>query len=83
MRINEHQKKGCEKVMDFEGNYLKLKLYPQFKNIAKGVYIVYSVYIPKASNFSNKISCFNYHSELDSMFQHSISSKGTCYDTST
>jgi hypothetical protein len=39
MKINEHQNKGCEKVMDFEGNYLKLKLYPPLKNAAKGVYI--------------------------------------------
>jgi hypothetical protein len=38
--INEHQKKGCDKAMDFEGNYLKLKLYPPLKNATEGVYIV-------------------------------------------
>jgi hypothetical protein len=40
MKINEHQKKGCEKVMDSERNYFKLKLYPPLKNATKGVYIV-------------------------------------------
>jgi len=39
MRINEHRKKGCDKVMDFEGNPLKLKLYPPLINAMEGVYI--------------------------------------------
>ncbi len=39
MRINEHRKKGCEKAIDFERNYFKLKLYPPLKNATKGVYI--------------------------------------------
>jgi len=32
MRINEHQKKGCDKAMDIEGNPFKLKLYPPLRN---------------------------------------------------
>jgi hypothetical protein len=40
MRINEHQKKGCDKVVDSEGNPLKLKLYPPLKNVVEGVYFV-------------------------------------------
>ncbi len=39
MRINEHQKKGCDKVVDFKRNILKLKLYPPLRNITKGVYL--------------------------------------------
>jgi len=39
MRINEHQKKGCDKVMDSKGNPLKLKLYPPLINAMEGVYI--------------------------------------------
>jgi hypothetical protein len=39
MRINEHRKKGCGKVMDFERSLLKLKLYPPLKNATEGVYI--------------------------------------------
>jgi hypothetical protein len=40
MRINEHQKKGCDKVVDSEKNPLKLKLYPPLRNVTKGVYFV-------------------------------------------
>jgi hypothetical protein len=40
MRINDHQKKGCDKTMDFEGNPFKLKLYPPLKNAVEGVYLV-------------------------------------------
>ncbi len=39
MRINEHQKKGCDKTMDFKGNLLKLKLHPPLKNAMEGVYL--------------------------------------------
>ncbi len=39
MIINEHQKKGCDKVMDFERNPFKFKLYPPLRNTTKGVYI--------------------------------------------
>ncbi len=39
MKINEHQKKGCDKVVDFEGNPFKLKLYPPLKNATEGVYL--------------------------------------------
>jgi hypothetical protein len=39
MMINEHQKKGCDKFVDFEGNLLKLKLYPPLRNAMKGVYL--------------------------------------------
>jgi hypothetical protein len=39
MRINEHQKKGCEKEVDFEGIPLTLKLYPPLRNATKGVYL--------------------------------------------
>ncbi len=40
MRINEHQKKGCDKAMDIEGNPFKLKLYPPLRNATEGVYLV-------------------------------------------
>jgi hypothetical protein len=36
MNINEHQKKGCDKTMDYEGNLLKLKLYPPLRNTTNG-----------------------------------------------
>jgi len=39
MKINEHQKKGCEKTMDFERNPLTLKLYPPLRNAIEGVYL--------------------------------------------
>jgi hypothetical protein len=39
MRINEHQKKGCDKVVDSERNPFKLKLYPPLRNATKGVYL--------------------------------------------
>jgi hypothetical protein len=39
MKINEHQKKGCDKDVDSEGNPFKLKLYPPLKNVAEGVYL--------------------------------------------
>jgi len=37
--INEHQKKGCDKVMDSKRNPLKLKLYPPLRNAMEGVYL--------------------------------------------
>jgi hypothetical protein len=40
MRINEHQKKGYDKVMDFKRIPFKLKLYPPLKNVAMGVHLV-------------------------------------------
>jgi hypothetical protein len=36
MKINENQKKGCDKAMDFEGNLFKLKLYPPLRNVMNG-----------------------------------------------
>ncbi len=39
MRINEHGKKGCDKVMDFEGNHFKLKLYPPLQNTTECVHL--------------------------------------------
>jgi hypothetical protein len=39
MKINEHYKKGCDRVVDSEWNILKLKLYPPLKNTIKDVYI--------------------------------------------
>ncbi len=39
MRMNEHQKKGCDKAMDYKGNPLKLKLYPPLRNAMEGVYL--------------------------------------------
>jgi hypothetical protein len=40
MRINEHQKKGCDKVVDSQRNPFKPKLYLPLRNVAKGVYLV-------------------------------------------
>ncbi len=40
MKINEHLKKGCDKVVDCQRNPFKLKLYSPLKNVAKGVYLV-------------------------------------------
>jgi len=40
MRINEHRRKGCDKVVDSQINPFKLKLYLPLKNVAKGVYLV-------------------------------------------
>ncbi len=40
MRINEHWKKGCDKVMDSERNPFKLKLYPPLRKTVEGVYIM-------------------------------------------
>jgi hypothetical protein len=40
MRINEHRKKGCDKVVDSERNPLKTKLYLPLRNTTKGVYLV-------------------------------------------
>jgi hypothetical protein len=39
-RINEHQKKGCDKVMDSKRNLFKLKLYPPLNNAMEGVHLV-------------------------------------------
>jgi hypothetical protein len=39
MRINEHQKKGCEKDVDFEKNPLEFKLCPPLRNIMEGVHL--------------------------------------------
>jgi hypothetical protein len=36
MKLNEHKKKGCKKVVDDHGNQLTLKLYPPLKNVIKG-----------------------------------------------
>jgi hypothetical protein len=36
MKLNEHTKKGCEKVVDDHGNQLTLKLYPPLKNTIEG-----------------------------------------------
>jgi hypothetical protein len=47
MRINDHQKKGSDKAVDFKGNLFKLKLYPPSRNIAKGVYLAKGGNIPK------------------------------------
>jgi len=38
MRINEHQKKGCDKVVNSKRNPFKLKLYPPLRNTEQGVY---------------------------------------------
>jgi hypothetical protein len=40
IEINEHQKKGCDEVVDSEGNPLKLKLYSPLRNAMEGVYLV-------------------------------------------
>jgi len=56
MRIYEHQKKGCDKVVDFERNLLKLKLYAPLKNAAESLRLVKGGYIleyrAKANTFS-------------------------------
>jgi hypothetical protein len=39
MRINEHQKKGCENALDFEGIPPTLKLYPPLRNATKNMYL--------------------------------------------
>jgi hypothetical protein len=39
MRINEHQKKGCDKNVEFKRNPFKQKLYPPLRNAMKGVYL--------------------------------------------
>jgi hypothetical protein len=39
MRINEHGKKGRDKVVDSKRNPLKLKLYPPLRNIEEGVHL--------------------------------------------
>ncbi len=39
MKINEHQKKRCDKVVDSKGNPLKLKMYPPLRNVEKAVYL--------------------------------------------
>jgi hypothetical protein len=40
MRIYEHQKKGCDKVVDFEKNFFKLKLYPLLRNATESLHLV-------------------------------------------
>jgi hypothetical protein len=40
MWINEHQKKGCDKIVDSETNPFKIKLYPPLRNATQGVYFV-------------------------------------------
>ncbi len=39
MKINENQKKGCNKVVDSKKNPFKLKLYPPLKNAMEGVHL--------------------------------------------
>jgi hypothetical protein len=39
MNINEHHKKGCDKVVDFKRNPFKLKLYPPLRNVMEGVHL--------------------------------------------
>jgi hypothetical protein len=39
MWINEHQKEGCDKVVDSKGSPLKVKLYPPLINTVEGVYL--------------------------------------------
>ncbi len=39
MKLNEHKKKGCEKVVDDHGNKLTLKLYPPLRNIVESIII--------------------------------------------
>jgi shikimate kinase len=39
MKLNEHKKKGCDKVVDDHGNKLKLKLYPPLRNIIESIII--------------------------------------------
>jgi hypothetical protein len=39
MRINEHGKKGCDKVVDSKGNPFKLKLYTLLWNTMKCVHL--------------------------------------------
>jgi hypothetical protein len=43
MQINENKKKGCDKVADSKRNPFKLKLYPPFRNVVKGVHLVKGV----------------------------------------
>jgi hypothetical protein len=40
MKINEHQKKGCNKVVDSKKNPFKFKLYPPLKDAMEGVHLV-------------------------------------------
>ncbi len=37
MKLNEHWKKGCKKVIDDNKNQLTLKLYLPLKNVTKGI----------------------------------------------
>jgi hypothetical protein len=39
MRINEHGKKGCDKVVDSKGNPFKLKLYPPLRNTTECMHL--------------------------------------------
>jgi len=39
MKLNEHKKKGCEKVVDDHGNKLTFKLYPPLRNIVESIII--------------------------------------------
>jgi hypothetical protein len=46
MKLNDHRKKGCKKVVDNHGNQLTLKLYPPLRNtvesdiLAKGANVL-------------------------------------------
>jgi hypothetical protein len=42
MRLNEHRKKGCEKMVDDDGNQLTFKLYLPLKNTIEGVILAKS-----------------------------------------
>jgi hypothetical protein len=56
MKINEHQKKGCDKVVNSQGNPLKLKLYPPLKNAVEGVYLAKGGNILKCRAKANALS---------------------------
>jgi hypothetical protein len=56
MKINEHQKKGCDKVVDSKRNLFTLKLYPPLKNVAEDVYLVKGENILKYKVKANALS---------------------------
>jgi hypothetical protein len=42
MRLNEHRKKACEKMVDDDGNQLTLKLHVPLKNTIEGIILAKS-----------------------------------------
>jgi len=56
MRIYEHQKKGCDKVVDFERNILKLKLYAPLRNAVESLHLVKGGHILKYRAKANTFS---------------------------